>query len=184
MAGVAHGDQQAFEILVLRHQSQVINIIYRLTGSRTDADDLAQEVLLRVWRAAPTYQPTARFTTWLFRITANLCQNALKSGWRKRIFVFSSFLRADEENQEAFVDIGREAHTPESLSLKAERDRLILTALQSLPAKQRLAMVLKTYEDLSYQEIAEILECSVPAVNALLVRAKRKLAKKLSSFKK
>ena len=79
MVEVAAGNQQAFETLVNRHQTPVLNLIYRFVGDRTQAKDLAQEVFLRVWQAAKSYKPEAKFTTWIYRIATNLCLNELKS---------------------------------------------------------------------------------------------------------
>ena len=79
MAKTAGGDESAFETLVNRHQTSVLNLIYRFIGDKTQAKDLAQEVFLRVWQAARSYKPEAKFTTWIYRITANLCFNELKS---------------------------------------------------------------------------------------------------------
>src|SRR4030066_2454821 len=88
MTRIAKGDTDAFEILVNRHQTSVLNLIYRFIGDRTKAQDLAQEVFLRVWQAAKTYRPEAKFATWLYRITANLCFNELKSSGRKKWLQF------------------------------------------------------------------------------------------------
>ena len=97
MARIAEGDEDAFEILVNRHQTSVLNLIYRFIGDRTQAKDLAQEVFLRVWQAAKTYKPEAKFTTWIYRITANLCINELKSSRRRKLFQFLRF-GEDQEN--------------------------------------------------------------------------------------
>ena len=94
MARIAKGDEEAFEILVNRHQTSVLNLIYRFIGDRTQAKDLAQEVFLRVWQAAKSYEPKAKFTTWIYRIATNLCLNELKSARRRRWFPFH---RSDED---------------------------------------------------------------------------------------
>jgi RNA polymerase sigma-70 factor (ECF subfamily) len=176
MAKTAEGDEYAFEILARRHQTSVLNLIYRYVGDRTQAKDLAQEVFVRVWQAAKTYKPTAKFTTWIYRITANLCLNELKaSGRRKWISRFSG-----EEGQEVGVEaFSDESPSAEDLLLAGERSRQITDALQSLPENQRMAVILKKFDDLSYQEIARILDCSVSAVESLLVRGKRNLQEKL-----
>jgi RNA polymerase sigma-70 factor (ECF subfamily) len=180
MARIARGDDDAFEILVNRHQTSVLNLIYRFVGDRTQAKDLAQEVFLRVWQAAKSYKPEAKFTTWIYRITANLCFNELKSARRKK---WLQFLRSDGDyeiqTEEAFPD---GSPSPEDLLLAKERSRQISDALQSLPDNQRMALILKRYDDLSYQEIARIIGCSVSAVESLLVRAKRTLQEKLRNF--
>jgi len=182
MARVAKGDEDAFEILVNRHQTSVLNLIYRFIGDRTQAKDLAQEVFIRVWQSAKSYEPNAKFTTWIYRITANLCFNELKSSRRKKWLQFFRF-GEDQENtiEEVIVD---PSPSPEDLLLSREQSRRISGALQSLPENQRMALILKRYDDLSYQEIAQILGCSVSAVESLLVRAKRNLQEKLGIFEK
>ncbi len=185
MVAVANGDRFAFEILVSRHQTRILNTIYRFIGDRTDAEDLAQEVFLRIWQAAQRYKPTAKFTTWAYRITANLCINELKSARRKRFFQFNLPDRnMQPQVDEHVTENGQKVPSPESLLLAAEEKRQIWAAIQSLPANQRMAVVLKRYEGLSYAEIAEVLSCSVSAVDSLLVRAKRSLRKKLADHKK
>jgi RNA polymerase sigma-70 factor (ECF subfamily) len=182
MGRIAEGDEDAFEILVNRHQTSVLNLIYRFIGDRTQAKDLVQEVFIRVWHAAKTYKPEAKFTTWLYRITTNLCLNELKSARRKKWF---SFNRSDEDGEHTFEEtLVDSALSAEDLLLEKERSRQISNALQSLPDNQRMALVLKRYDDLSYQEIAQIIGCSVPAVESLLVRAKRGLQEKLKNYEK
>ena len=180
MARIAEGDEDAFEILVDRHQASVLNLIYRFIGDRTQAKDLSQEVFIRVWQAAKTYKPEAKFTTWLYRITTNLCFNELKSSRRRKWF---SFHRSDEEGEHSIEEtLADSAPSAEDLLLEKERSRQISDALQSLPDNQRMALVLKRYDDLSYAEIAQIIGCSVSAVESLLVRAKRTLQEKLKNY--
>ena len=182
MARIAEGDEYAFEILVNRHQTSILNLIYRFIGDRTHAKDLAQEVFIRVWQAAKTYKPKAKFTTWLYRITVNLCFNELKSSRRKKWF---SFHRSDEDGEYTFEEtLSDGAPSAEDLLLGKERSRQISDALQSLPDNQRMAFVLKRYDDLSYAEIAQIIGCSVSAVESLLIRAKRTLQKKLKNYER
>ena len=182
MARIAEGDEDAFEMLVRRHQTSVLNLIYRFIGDRTGAKDLAQEVFLRVWQVAKSYEPRAKFTTWIYQITANLCFNELKSSRRKKWLQFLRF-GEDQENtiEEVLVD---PSPSPEDLLLSREQSRRILDALHSLPDNQRLALILKRYDDLSYNEIARVLGCSVSAVESLIVRAKRTFQKKLKIFEK
>ena len=180
MARIAKGDDDAFEILVNRHQASVLNLIYRFIGDRTQAKDLAQEVFLRVWQAARGYEPKAKFTTWLYRITANLCFNELKSSRRKKWF---QFLRSDSDREiHGEEDFSDGSPSPEDVLLAKEQSHQITKALQSLPDNQRMALVLKRYDDLSYAEIAQIIGCSVSAVESLLVRAKRTLQEKLKNL--
>jgi RNA polymerase sigma-70 factor (ECF subfamily) len=182
MIRIAEGDEDAFEILVNRHQTSVLNLIYRFIGDRTQAKDLAQEVFIRVWRAAKNYEPKAKFTTWIYRITANLCFNELKSARSKKWF---SFNRSDEDGGHAFEEtLADSAPSAEDILLQKERSRQISDALQSLPENQRMALILKRYDGLSYQEIAQVIDCSVSAVESLLVRAKRTLQEKLKIYEK
>jgi RNA polymerase sigma-70 factor, ECF subfamily len=180
MARIAKGDEHAFEVLVHRHQTPVLNLTYRFIGDRTQAKDLAQEAFLRVWQAAGSYKPEAKFTTWIYCITANLCFNELKSSRRKKLF---QFLRPDVDHETRTEDdFPDRSPSPEDLLLAKERSLQILEALQSLPENQRMAMILKRYDDLSYEEIARIMGCSVSAVESLLVRAKRTLREKLEKL--
>jgi RNA polymerase sigma-70 factor (ECF subfamily) len=177
MARIAEGDESAFEILVGRHQASVWNLIYRFIGDRTQVKDLAQEVFIRVWQSAKGYEPKAKFTTWIYKITSNLCLNEIKSARRRRWFQFLRFGENQENTiEEILID---PSPSPEDLLLSREQSCRITDALQSLPDNQRLALILKRYDDLSYQEIAKILNCSVSAVESLLVRAKRNLQEKL-----
>jgi RNA polymerase sigma-70 factor, ECF subfamily len=177
MLKIAGGDEYAFQVLVERHQTSVLNLVYRLIGDRSRSQDLAQEVFLRVWQAAGTYEAKAKFTTWLYRIAANLCLNELKASRRRR---WLRYFHADTDEQtvmeEGFSD---GSPSPEDILLAGERSRRITDALQSLPENQRMAVILKRYDDLSYEEISRILGCSVSAVESLLVRAKRNLQAKL-----
>jgi RNA polymerase sigma-70 factor (ECF subfamily) len=175
MAGTAQGDEYSFELLVKRHQSRMLNLIYRFIGNRTQARDLAQEVFIRVWQAAPRYKPQAKFTTWIYRLAANLCLNELKSCGRKKLFFSESpAVPGRTPTEERNV-----SPSAEDILLAEERSRQISHALQSLPENQRIALILKKYDNLSYHEIAKVMECSVSAVESLLVRAKKNLQEKL-----
>ena len=180
MAKTARGDENAFETLMNRHQTSVLNLIFRFVGDRTQAKDLAQEVFLRVWQAAKSYKPEAKFTTWIYRIAANLCFNELKSSRRKKWF---QFLRPDADHETGTEEnLPDRSPSPEDLLLAKERNLQITEALQSLPENQRMAIILKRYDDLSYEEIAHVLGCSASAVDSLLVRAKGTLQKKLKNL--
>ena len=180
LAKTAEGDEYAFATLVRRHQTSVLNLIYRYVGDRTMARDLAQEVFIRVWRAAKRYEAKAKFTTWIYRITANLCLNELKSFGKKKL-LFGGSPREEGQTRDERSNVSPSA---EDLLLAEERSRQISDALQGLPENQRMALILKRYDNLSYGEIAKIMECSVSAVESLLVRAKRNLQEKLIFFEK
>lgn len=174
---VAEGDEYAFQVLVNRHQASVSNMIYRFMGDRLKSEDLAQEIFLQVWRAAKSYQRKSKFTTWLYRICVNLCLNEIKSARRKKwLQFFQNAPDSKHPEKEILLD---EPPNPEEALLARERNQQITNALQALPDNQRIALILKRYDDLSYEEISRVLGCSVSAVESLLVRAKRTLQKKL-----
>ncbi len=178
LARIARSDERAFEILVRRHRGRILNLIYRSLGDRSQAEDVAQEVFLRVWRAARDFEPKAKFTTWIYRITVNPCLDTVKSAHYRQSFVplDDGAEQPDEADRTGGFDGVR---SPEELLLAEEEARRIFAALQSLPANQRLAVVLKKFDGLSYEEISRVLGCSQSAVESLLVRARRTLRDKL-----
>jgi RNA polymerase sigma-70 factor (ECF subfamily) len=180
VARAAEGDQYAFQILVNRHQTSVLNLTYRFLGDKQKSEDLAQETFLQVWRAAKSFKGKSKFTTWLYRICVNLCLNEIRAARRKNWLRFFRNLSDSKGPQdESLLD---EALNAEDLLLARERSRQISNALQTLPENQRIALILKRYEGLSYEEISGVLGCSIPAVESLLVRAKRTLQNKLGKF--
>lgn len=175
MSRAAAGDLAAFEALVERHQMLVIGTVARMLGNHSDADDIAQQVFVRVWRSAKRYQPSAKFTTWLLTITRNLVFNECRR--RKRHPVQT--LDLEGKGQPMPVDRGA---TPDAALLDHELQRVIDCAITALPEKQRLAVVLRRYEEKSYEEIGEIIGLSVPAVKSTLFRARVQLRESLLPY--
>jgi len=171
------GDTVAFEELVERHQRLVIGTVGRMLGSNSDAEDIAQQVFVRVWKNAGRYVPRAKFTTWLLKITRNLVFNELRRRSRHAHLPLQNEL---EEEDRPIKD--ERAKAPDALLLEQELQGAIDTAIEQLPETQRMAVVLRRYEELSYEEIAEVLDQSVPAVKSLLFRARTELRTRLSRY--
>jgi RNA polymerase sigma-70 factor (ECF subfamily) len=174
---IGRGDDDAFEQLIERHQTLVAGTVARMLGSNSDVDDIAQQVFIRVWRSASRYVPRAKFTTWLLKITRNLVFNELRRSKRHAYVP----MQPDPEMEELPVKDAVD-QAPDALVLEAELQRKIEEAILSLPESQRMALILRRYEDLSYEQIAEILDLSVPAVKSLLFRARTELRKQLSKY--
>ena len=172
MQRVANGDRHAFTTLVQVHQNSILNFIWRLMGDKTHAEDLSQDVFLRVWKSAPKYEKRAKFSTWIYRIAINLCLNKMRALKIKNMFLTPLPLKRHSQ-------INTDSTTPENQLLKVEQTRSIFNILNTLPSAQRIAVTLKFYQGLSYAEISQILDRSIPAVDALLVRAKKNIQKKI-----
>ena len=184
MMRVRAGDCAAFEELVECHQQRVVGTVARMLGADTaDAEDIGQQVFLRVWKSAARYEPTAKFTTWLYTITRNLVFNEL----RRRKHRPATSLDADPMDHgipggdnSRLEDL--QARPPDATLLEAELQQAINAAIALLPETQRLAVVLRRYEELSYEEIAGVLNLSIPAVKSLLFRARLLLRERLALY--
>ena len=176
---VASGDKRAFSCLMARHRNTVYGIVYRFFKTPQEADDMFQEVFLRVWRSAARYEPTARFSTWLYTVTANQCKNELASLWRRNVRLIGSFWSDDAPDAPSSFSPLTEEIASHNQEAEQVRD-----ALNALPSKQRLALILSRYEGLSYEEIALVMESSVSSVESLLFRAKGSLRERLSGLRK
>ena len=174
---VSEGDTSAFEELVERHQALVAGTVARMLGSNSDVEDIAQQVFIRVWKSASRYVPRAKFTTWLLKITRNLVFNELRRTKRRAQVPLESEASADEP---ALKDESNPA--PDASLLEVELRKAIEEAIMHLPETQRMAMVLRRYEQLSYEQIAEVLDLSVPAVKSVLFRARTELRSRLSRY--
>jgi RNA polymerase sigma-70 factor, ECF subfamily len=166
MARVARGDEPAFRALARRHLPVMAGLARRILGNAADAEDVAQEAMLRVWLHAPRWQPLALFRTWLTRVVVNLCLD------RKR--------RAPWVELEAAGDIVDPAPGASEQAERSERERQIAEAIAKLPDRQRVAIVLTYSEGMSNGQVAEALGTSVSAVETLLVRGKQNLRRALN----
>src|SRR5204863_6909374 len=174
---VAGGDTTAFEQLVERHQTLVAGTVARMLGSNSDVQDIAQQVFIRVWKSAGRYVARAKFTTWLLKITRNLVFNEMRRAKRHPHLPVQIEPGAEEMplKDEAMA-------TPDATLLQAELQAEIEKAIVLLPDTQRMALVLRRYEVLSYEEIADVLDLSVAAVESLLFRARTELRERLKDY--
>jgi RNA polymerase sigma-70 factor (ECF subfamily) len=178
MRRVQKGDVEAFRCLILAYQNRVAAALARMAGPAFDPEELAHEVFVRVWKSAHRYEPSARLSTWLLTIARNLFLNELR--YRTRHPTVS--MHASEEEGHSHFDAppGPAALHPDAALIERELHEAIDAALQKLPENQRSAMVLRRYEELSYEEIAEVLGVSVGSVKSLLFRARSTLKELLA----
>jgi RNA polymerase sigma-70 factor (ECF subfamily) len=181
MLGVKAGDDTSFELLLQRYRTPLVNFLYRMVRDPATAEDLAQEVFLRVYRARRKYSPSAKFTTWLFRIATNVALNALRDS-RHRQRDVSLDEPGDEDRSALDVPDGQPSAVERMVA--SGRAALIRRAILALPEKQRAAVLLHKYHELDYDEIARILECSESALKSLLFRAYETLRVELAPLVK
>jgi RNA polymerase sigma-70 factor (ECF subfamily) len=173
MLDVKSGDEASFELLLHRYRTPLVNFLYRMVRNREQAEDLAQEVFLRVYRARGEYLPTAKFTTWLFRIATNLALNSLRDNRYKKLEdSIDAPARIDsEDGDERPLDVAEKHPNIEQHLVEVARSQMIRHAIDKLPEKQRAAVLLHKYQELDYAEISKILTCSESALKSLLFRA-------------
>ena len=179
MERIRTGDMEAFRELVEAHEKRVVGTITRMLSDETEAEDLAQQVFIRVWNSAARWEPTAKFTTWLYTILRNLVFNESRRRARHPVRSLDAEMD-DEDHPRQFSDPNVKA--PDTALLDAEMQDAIERAIQELPEAQRMAVVLRRYQDVSYEEIGEVLELTVPAVKSLLFRARTELKEKLRTY--
>lgn len=183
MLGVKAGDDVSFELLLQKYRAPVIHFLARMVRDHALAEDLAQEAFLRVYRARARYKPSAKFTTWLFRIAANLALNSVRDERHRQRDLSVDAPAADEEgNAAAPLDVA--SHQPGVLDKMLARQRAwqIRRAILRLPEKQRAAVLLHKYQEMDYSEIARVLDCSESALKSLLFRAYETLRVELAPF--
>ena len=173
----ASGDDGAFEQLLLAHQKQVYNLCLRLSGSAEDAFDLSQEAFIRAWRALAQYQFEAEFSTWLYRLTRNVCIDHLRRRKRQNTVP----LETEQDGELIELPLPDGAPGPEERMLHEEKQRILAEAMQALPEDYREILVLRVVNDLPYDRIAEILDLQLGTVKSRLARARLQLKKILAN---
>lgn len=178
---IKKGEKQAFKLLVERYHVRVINTCLGMLHIREDAEDVAQEVFMEVFRSLPKFRKESKFSTWLYRIAINKSLNFLrKSKIRKRI----QTLDTSSSTKSPVARLAAQATNPAEALENVEKSKILHNTLDSLPENQKVAFTLHNYEGLPYKEIAEIMKMSLSAVESLMYRAKMNLQKKLMAYYK
>lgn len=181
MLAFQRGESAAFEQLVERNQARVYSLLYRYLSGSSECEDLTQEVFLRVFKGAGRYVPTAKFSTWLYRITANVAFNRIRAQARGRpVRLEVEGDDADGGYPRAIEDVRQ--GVPDGAMSRRELAEQVAAALERLPESQRMAIVLNKYEGMCYDEIARVLDCTTMAVKSLLSRARANLRSRLVRY--
>jgi len=181
MLRVKAGDDAAFEFLLQKYRRPMVSYMYRMCHNAAAAEDLAQEVFLRVYRSRGNYEPSAKFTTWLYRIATNLAVNHARDSRHDRPEVTTSIDEPDQETGLA-LDLPDSALTAEETILRRERMEAIRQRVQALPERQRTAVIMHKYQQMDYKEISQVLKLSESATKSLLFRAYETLRVQLKEF--
>src|SRR6185436_12813066 len=178
---VKQGDTAAFTALVEKYKQPLMNLAFRTLRDETEAEDLAQTAFVQAWKSAARYEPSAKFSTWLFTIARNLCLNEIRRRHRHPAESLDQ-TRDDSDDQPLHqVEDRRISAAPEAL-LRGELEHKVDEALSALPENQRTALLLCRQEELSYEEIAEVLGCSLSATKSLIHRARETIKAKLKPY--
>jgi RNA polymerase sigma-70 factor (ECF subfamily) len=175
------GDQSAFEYLVQKYRRPMVSFMYRMARNAAAAEDLAQEVFLRVYRSRESYEATAKFTTWLYRIATNLAVNHARDTRHERPEVQVSLDEPDEETGTT-LELPDGNLTAEQAMVRRERMKAIRSKVEALPEQQKLAVIMHKYQQMDYKQIAEVLKKSESATKSLLFRAYETLREQLKEF--
>jgi len=174
---VQQGDRSAFDLLVVKYQHKILKLIMRYVRDPSDALDVAQEAFLKAYRAAPSFRGDSAFYTWLYRIAINTAKNHLVA-MRRRPVNFDLDLQ-ESEQYEAFAKL-RDLDTPEGLALTEEIRQAVNRAIRELPEELRAAILFREIEGMSYEEIAQTMECPVGTVRSRIFRAREAIDKQLA----
>jgi RNA polymerase sigma-70 factor (ECF subfamily) len=178
MMRVREGDMKAFEKLVELHQGAIIGTVTRMLNNAEDAHDVAQQVFVRVWKSAPRYEPTAKFTTWLYTIMRNLVFNELRRRVRKKEVSLDEPIFDDQPREIAHPL----ADGADVIAQREELEKALDEAIAKLPEKQRIAVVMRRFQETPYEDLCTVLGMSMPAVKSLLFRARTELRKHLAAY--
>ena len=181
MLRVAAGDEESFNFLVQKHHRPMIHFLFRMVRNQAVAEELAQEVFLRVYRARDSYRAEARFTTWLYRIATNLAVNHARDTKHERA-AQTVYLDAPDEESGTTPDVADGEPSVEQKLMRDERMAAIRTHVMALPERQRMAVLMHKYQGMDYRQIGDVLKLSESATKSLLFRAYQTLRDKLKDF--
>jgi RNA polymerase sigma-70 factor (ECF subfamily) len=181
MLRVKTGDQSAFEYLVQKYRRPMVSFMYRMARNSAAAEDLAQEVFLRVYRSRETYEASAKFTTWLYRIATNLAVNHARDSRHERPEVQVSLDEPDDDTG-TMLELPDSSLNAEQQMVRRERMLAIRRKVEALPEQQRLAVIMHKYQQMDYKQIADVLKKSESATKSLLFRAYETLREQLKEF--
>jgi RNA polymerase sigma-70 factor, ECF subfamily len=173
---VQKGDKAAFDLLVRKYQHRVLKLVSRFVNDAAEAEDVAQEAFLKAYRALPAFRGDSAFYTWLYRIAINTAKNTLVSNRRRPVDFDLDLQDPDQHDRQSLL---KDADTPEGVLLTDEIRGVVERALEQLPDDLRTAIVLRELEGLSYEEIAEAMDCPVGTVRSRIFRAREAIDKKL-----
>jgi RNA polymerase sigma-70 factor, ECF subfamily len=175
MVAFQQGEEAAFEQILDKYHKAIVNFIYKIVNNRAEAEELAQDVFLRVYRARHNYEPRARFSAWLYRIATNV---GLKAAGRKRRSPFGFGADAITGKEEGRA---REPNAEQKL-VESELGKVVRQIIRGLPRNEKIAIILRRYEGLSYKEIAEVMNCTEPAVKTYIHRGKLRLRDRIRPY--
>ena len=173
-----NGDLEAFELLVRRYESKVYTVAYRFLGNHADASDLAQETFLRLYQALPRFRGDSSFMTWLYHITANACRDEIRR--QQRYHVVSLDAETGNSGTQAISQVPSRAPSPEEAAEQKEFNEVVQLCLNNLSEEHRLVLVMREIQDMSYEEIANVMKCSLGTVKSRLSRARQAFKEKFS----
>ena len=178
IAAYQRGDAKALTMLFDHYKKPILNYALRIVGNRADAEDVTSDVFIAVMTKKETYQPKAKFSTWLFTIARNFCISKL----RKKKNIFSLWMQGSDSGEYELLDVPDTEPRADHRLKEKEMTAHVKKAIEKLPETQREALVLREYQNLSYEEISQILNCSLENVKVLIFRARERLRQELASF--
>lgn len=173
-----NGDEFIYKYVYDQYSQMVFSVCFRMTGNKEEAEDAVQDVFIKLFNSINTFREESKLSTWIYRIALNICINRSR---RKKLVSILSLNYFEEKGEN---EMATEKQTPEDELDKSEIQNIVQAAIDRLPAKQKTAIILSRYEELSYNEISKVMGLSISSVESLLFRAKENLAKKLIIYKK